>query len=80
MTMEWDKAAELLARARRVLVLTHVSPDGDAIGSMLGLAHALQAMGKEVSTAVDEGVPPELAFCPAARQCTLRSMACRPTW
>lgn len=66
MTMEWDKAAALLAQARCVLVLTHVSPDGDAIGSMLGLAHALRAMGKDVITAVDEGVPPELAFLPGS--------------
>ena len=31
MTMNWDKAAALLSAARRVLVLTHVSPDGDAM-------------------------------------------------
>lgn len=66
MTMEWDKATALLAQARRVLVLTHVSPDGDAIGSMLGLASALRGMGKEVIAAVDGGVPPELSFLPGS--------------
>jgi len=64
--MDWDKAAALLATARRVLVLTHVSPDGDAIGSMLGLASALRGLGKEVQTAVDEGVPSDLAFLPGS--------------
>ena len=68
MTMNWDKAAALLSAARRVLVLTHVSPDGDAIGSMLGLASALRGLGKDVQTAVDEGVPPDLAFLPGSAE------------
>lgn len=33
--------------ARRVLLLTHINPDGDAIGSLLGAAHALRDSGKE---------------------------------
>jgi len=35
-----------IAPARRILLLTHVNPDGDAVGSMLGAAHALRAIGK----------------------------------
>lgn len=64
--MEWSKAGDLLAQAQRVLVLTHVGPDGDAIGSMLGLAHGLAGLGKAVITAVDGGVPKDLAFLPGA--------------
>lgn len=37
---------EHLAPAQRILLLTHVNPDGDAIGSMLGLWHVLRALGK----------------------------------
>lgn len=33
-------------QAQRVLLLTHVNPDGDAVGSLLGAAHALRAAGK----------------------------------
>jgi phosphoesterase RecJ-like protein len=33
--------------AHRILILSHVNPDGDAIGSLLGVWHALQALGKE---------------------------------
>ncbi len=33
--------------SRRILLLTHVNPDGDAIGSLLGAAHALRDYGKE---------------------------------
>lgn len=63
---DWDKADELLLAAQRVIILTHVSPDGDAIGSMLGLGHALTLWGKTVTMAVDDGVPPYLAFLPGA--------------
>jgi phosphoesterase RecJ-like protein len=66
MTMQWDEAGRLVANARSILVLTHVEPDGDAIGTMLGLAQALRRMGKEVVTAVDGGVPPDLAFIPGS--------------
>jgi len=63
-TLNWTEANDLIGRARRVLVLTHVNPDGDAIGSLLGLAHALRRLGKEVTAAVDGGVPDHLRFMP----------------
>ncbi|MBX3064263.1 MAG: bifunctional oligoribonuclease/PAP phosphatase NrnA [Anaerolineae bacterium] len=65
---DWDKAGTLLAAASRVVILTHVSPDGDAIGSLLGLGHALLATGRQVIMAVDEGVPPNLQFLPGSAQ------------
>jgi phosphoesterase RecJ-like protein len=64
--MDWEKANNLVASASTILVLTHVGPDGDAIGSMLGLAHALQSLGKSVITAVDGGVPDDLTFIPGS--------------
>lgn len=36
-----------IAAAQRILLLTHINPDGDAIGSLLGAYHMLQALGKE---------------------------------
>lgn len=47
----------LLAASRRILLLSHVSPDGDAIGSQLGLRWLLQAMGHDVVAANQDGVP-----------------------
>lgn len=37
----------VLANAQRILLLSHVNPDGDAIGSLLGTMHVLRALGKE---------------------------------
>lgn len=48
--------AELLS-ARRILVTSHIRPDGDAIGSLLGLGLSLQSAGKEVQMVSADGVP-----------------------
>jgi phosphoesterase RecJ-like protein len=42
-----DKFRRLLQDVQRIAVLTHVNPDGDAIGASLALAHCLRALGKE---------------------------------
>ncbi|MCY4466423.1 MAG: bifunctional oligoribonuclease/PAP phosphatase NrnA [Chloroflexi bacterium] len=60
----WQAAADAIADAQTVLVASHVSPDGDAIGSLLGIAGALRGLSKIVTAAIDEGVPDELAFLP----------------
>jgi phosphoesterase RecJ-like protein len=62
----WDKATAFVKNAQRVIVVTHVSPDGDAIGTLLGLGHALQEQHKTVTLAVDEGVLPSLTFLPGS--------------
>jgi phosphoesterase RecJ-like protein len=43
--------------SQRVLVATHVRPDGDAIGSLLGLGLALRQAGKSVQMLSSDGVP-----------------------
>ena len=49
--LDWEKAEGYLRRADRILAITHLQPDGDAIGSTLGFAHALRGMGKVVTVA-----------------------------
>lgn len=62
------KAPEQLVRAihnaYEIMLTTHVLPDGDAIGSLLGLKTALEAMGKNVTAALSDEVPPYLRFLP----------------
>jgi phosphoesterase RecJ-like protein len=50
----------------RFLVVTHENPDGDALGSMLGLALGLQSLGKDVEMflAGDAPTPAEYRFLP----------------
>lgn len=44
--------------------MSHVRPDGDAIGSQLALGHALEQMGKTVYYINEDGLPDNLAFLP----------------
>jgi phosphoesterase RecJ-like protein len=56
----------LCARHDRVLVISHLRPDGDAYGSTLGLALSLRAMGKDVLTVNADGLGPPFAFLPGS--------------
>jgi phosphoesterase RecJ-like protein len=64
--LEFDRAAELLQAAQTIIIVTHVRPDGDAIGSLCGLGLALREMGKRVTLAVDDGVNDYLSFVPGS--------------
>ncbi|WP_303816401.1 bifunctional oligoribonuclease/PAP phosphatase NrnA [Selenomonas ruminantium] len=58
-----ETAAELKAHERIVLT-AHVNPDGDAIGSSLGLMHALKVLGKEVQVFIDDDIPAAFSVLP----------------
>jgi phosphoesterase RecJ-like protein len=45
-----------LAAANRIVIASHVRPDGDAIGSLLGLGLALRDAGKSVQMVLVDGV------------------------
>lgn len=53
-----EEIRELFNNARHIAIVSHVRPDGDAIGSMLGLANALKEAGKTV-TPVLQDIPDE---------------------
>lgn len=45
----WTDAEGFLRRAQSILAITHMQPDGDAIGSLLAFTHAMRALGKQVT-------------------------------
>lgn len=47
----------MLWEANNILITSHKRPDGDAIGSILGLGLALREVGKEVQMVLVDGVP-----------------------
>ena len=59
---------QLITPARRILLVTHISPDGDAIGSMLALGGLLRAQGKEIVQACEDPVPEGAAWLPGASE------------
>jgi phosphoesterase RecJ-like protein len=54
--------------AERILVITHVDPDGDALGSLTAVGQAMQQLGKTVTMAVDGGLMRRFSFLPLADQ------------
>ena len=46
-----------LNQSKRIVIASHVRPDGDAIGSLLGMGLALQNAGKSVQMVLADGVP-----------------------
>jgi phosphoesterase RecJ-like protein len=59
-------AGKQLREADHIVVLSHQRPDGDAVGSVLGLGLALQGVGKEVQMVLADGVPRNLRHLPGA--------------
>ena len=47
----------LLHSAQKILIFSHIRPDGDAIGALIGLGLALQDAGKDVQMVLKDGVP-----------------------
>jgi phosphoesterase RecJ-like protein len=71
--MKIDKAAlaalnQRIEGAERILIVSHVRPDGDAVSSVLALGTALQEKGKQVVMALADGVPSALKFLPGSDQ------------
>lgn len=54
----------LIAGARNTVICCHVNPDGDALGSSLGLACYLRSLGKEATVVVPDQYPDYLQWLP----------------
>lgn len=55
---------KLLGEAENIVLTCHVRPDGDAIGSTLGLALLLGKLGKHASVVTPDSLPRSLSFLP----------------
>lgn len=62
-----DKVAKYFEKAENLVIVTHVSPDGDALGSSLGLAHFLETQEKNVHVIVPNAFPDFLRWMPGAK-------------
>ena len=58
----------LLASAERVLVATHTTPDGDALGSLTAVGQALQQLGRAFTLACDDGPDMRFGYLPLLDQ------------
>lgn len=58
---------DLLQESERIVITCHMAPDGDAVGSSLGLLHTLANIGKEVRIVTPDRIPETLRFLPGAK-------------
>lgn len=65
---EVDHVEKWFERAEKIVIVSHVSPDGDAIGSSLGLYHFLTSQEKTVDVIVPNAFPEFLHWMPGAKE------------
>lgn len=59
-----DQLVKGIRAKQNIVLATHVRPDGDALGSLLGLAAVLEGMGKRVVRYLEEPAPGLYDFLP----------------
>ncbi|WP_295163691.1 DHH family phosphoesterase [Selenomonas sp. F0473] len=57
MKINLTEAARLLHEAQTVILTSHIRPDGDSVGSTLGLMHFLRGIGKDARVMIDDEIP-----------------------
>jgi bifunctional oligoribonuclease and PAP phosphatase NrnA len=65
-----DEIGKVLREHERFAILSHVRPDGDALGSQLALALSLQQLGKDVRVWNEDGMLEKYSFLPRAELLT----------
>lgn len=59
---------DLIDGSKRIVLTCHVRPDGDALGSTLGLMHLLHSLGKEATVITPDQPPKTLSFMPGFKE------------
>jgi phosphoesterase RecJ-like protein len=62
-----EKASELISGAQKICITSHKNPDGDAIGSALGLYHILRNAGKKCIVVLPDSWPKFYDWMPSQK-------------
>ena len=66
-----DRFSRWLGHAEKIVIVAHVAPDGDAVGSSLGLWHFLNSQEKTVNVIVPNAFPDFLKWMPGSKDVLL---------
>lgn len=66
MNATFSEIGDVIARHHKFLILSHMRPDGDALGCELTMTLALQKLGKNVTTWNEDGMLDKLKFLPGS--------------
>jgi phosphoesterase RecJ-like protein len=62
MPLDWSPFLDFIRVPQRFVLLTHIRPDGDALGSQLGMADLLEQLGKTVRVVIGSNLPDRYKF------------------
>ena len=62
-----EEAFQFLEKHTRFLLVGHIRPDGDDIGSICALHNALESMGKEADMVINDELPDRFNFIETTR-------------
>jgi len=77
-----SEIARILKDEDDFLIVTHINPDGDAVGSLLGMFLALREMGKKAWAVSGEKFPEMYGFLPSSSEVVtgVESLGGKPRW
>jgi phosphoesterase RecJ-like protein len=79
MSINWNRFVEVIRAHQSFMLVSHVRPDCDALGSELGMAGVLKALGKSVKIVNGQATPPNLAFIDPENQIQVIGQTIQPT-
>ena len=68
MNNRYKKALKKIKKAKKILLVTHAKPDGDAISSICAMMHILDTLGKDYLAYCKDPAPEQLLFLPKTEQ------------
>ena len=68
-----EEFKRLIEKHDNIVLTCHMRPDGDAIGSTLGLCHLLRKLGKQANVVVPDRLPRSLMFLPGVKDIAVNS-------
>lgn len=66
MDNRFDKVIDIINKGSRFLVISHVNPEGDAVGSAIAMGLGLKKLGKYSKVFFNDNIPNVLKFLPGA--------------
>ena len=63
-----NEIIKVVEQGKRFLITAHINPEGDSLGSQLGLYHCLKQLNKDVCILNADPVPPNYRFLPGSKQ------------
>jgi bifunctional oligoribonuclease and PAP phosphatase NrnA len=76
--LNWDAFAQAVNAAQSIAIVSHLKPDGDAVGSVLAMMGVVRLLNKRPEPYIDQGVPEYLRFIPYSA--TIKSFANTGKW